>query len=71
MSPILTRREFATLPLAVAGDANPGGQRKGLILVGHWVSEDHGMRVCADWVRSFVPEVPVEWVPAGDPFWRP
>jgi putative NIF3 family GTP cyclohydrolase 1 type 2 len=54
-----------------AFDANTAGQRKGLILIGHWVSEDQGMRVCADWIRTFVPEVPVAWIPAGDPFWRP
>ena len=40
-----------------AFDANTAGQRKGLILIGHWVSEDQGMRVCADWLRTFVPEV--------------
>jgi putative NIF3 family GTP cyclohydrolase 1 type 2 len=54
-----------------AFDANTAGQRKGLILIGHWVSEDEGMRLCADWLKSFVTEVPVEWTPAGDPFWRP
>ncbi len=52
-------------------DANTAGQQKGLILIGHWVSEDQGMRLCADWLRSFVTDVPVEWIPAGDPFWRP
>lgn len=52
-------------------DANTAGQRKGMILIGHWVSEDPGMRLCADWIRSFVSEVPVEWIAAGDPFWRP
>ena len=54
-----------------AFDANTAGQRKGLILIGHWVSEDQGMRLCADWLRTFVPEVPIAWIPAGDPFWRP
>ncbi|HUE87935.1 MAG TPA: Nif3-like dinuclear metal center hexameric protein [Vicinamibacterales bacterium] len=52
-------------------DANTAGQQKGLILIGHWVSEDEGMRVCADWLKTFVSEVTVEWIPAGDPFWRP
>jgi hypothetical protein len=52
-------------------DANTAGERKGMILVGHWVSEDQGMRLCADWLKSFISEVPVEWIPAGDPFWRP
>jgi putative NIF3 family GTP cyclohydrolase 1 type 2 len=54
-----------------AFDANTAGQKKGLILIGHWVSEDQGMRLCAEWLKSFVTEVPVEWIPAGDPFWRP
>jgi len=52
-------------------DANAAGDKKGLIIVGHWVSEEQGMRVCADWVKTFVSEVPVEWIPAGEPFWRP
>jgi hypothetical protein len=30
-----------------------------------------GMRVVASWLKTFVSEVPVEWIPAGDPFWRP
>lgn len=25
----------------------------------------------ADWIRSFVPEVPVRLVQAGEPFWAP
>lgn len=54
-----------------AFDANTAGQRKGLILIGHWVSEDQGMRLSADWLKTFVTEVPVRWIPAGDPFWRP
>jgi putative NIF3 family GTP cyclohydrolase 1 type 2 len=54
-----------------AFDANTAGQKKALILIGHWVSEDEGMRLCADWLKTFVSEVPVEWVAAGDPFWRP
>jgi hypothetical protein len=28
------------------------------------------MRVCADWLKTFISEVPVAWIPAGDPFWR-
>jgi len=51
--------------------ANTAGERKGMILVGHWISEDQGMRLYADWLKSFISEVPVEWIPAGDPFWRP
>ena len=54
-----------------AADANTAGERKGMILIGHWVSEEQGMRLCADWLKSFISEVPVQWIPAGDPFWRP
>lgn len=52
-------------------DANTAGDPKGMIIIGHWVSEDQGMRVCASWLKTFVSEVPVEWISAGDPFWRP
>jgi hypothetical protein len=47
------------------------GQRKGLILVGRVVSGEPGMAVCADWLRTFVSEVPVRHIAAGDPYWRP
>jgi putative NIF3 family GTP cyclohydrolase 1 type 2 len=52
-------------------DSNTAGEPKGMIIIGHWVSEDQGMRVCASWLKTFVPEVQVEWISAGDPFWRP
>lgn len=52
-------------------DAVSAGEAKAMIILGHAVSEDPGMRLCADWVKGFVPEVPVEWIPAGEPFWRP
>jgi putative NIF3 family GTP cyclohydrolase 1 type 2 len=54
-----------------AFDANTAGERKGMIIVGHWVSEDQGMRLCADWLKTFISEVPIQWIPAGEPFWRP
>ena len=47
------------------------GEKKGLILVGRVVSEEPGMAVCADWLKTFVPEVPVRHISAGDPYWRP
>ena len=34
------------------------GEKKGLILVGRVVSEEPGMAICADWLKTFVPEVP-------------
>ena len=48
-----------------------GGEKKGLVLVGRVVSEEPGMNVCADWLKTFVSEVPVRHISAGDPYWRP
>ena len=47
------------------------GRNKGLILVGRSLSEDAGMKVCAGWLKAIVPDVPVRWLTAGDPYWRP
>jgi putative NIF3 family GTP cyclohydrolase 1 type 2 len=54
-----------------AQDAIRSGKRKGLIIVGHVVSEQAGMKYCADWLRAFVPEVPIEFIAAPEPFWNP
>jgi hypothetical protein len=52
-------------------DTAAAGQPKGMIAVGRVVSEEPGMRACAAWLRTLVPEVPVEAIPVGDPYWRP
>jgi putative NIF3 family GTP cyclohydrolase 1 type 2 len=49
-------------------DAAAVGQAKGMILLGHMMSEDFGMQEVAEWLRTFLPEVPIDWVPAGEPF---
>ena len=50
-------------------DAIQCGQKKGLLLTGHEVGEEAGMNEFARWLRTIVPEVPVEFIPAGDQFW--
>jgi len=52
-------------------DTVASGQKKGMIMLGRVMSEDPGMNACAAWLKSLVPEVPVQWMPAGDPYWRP
>jgi putative NIF3 family GTP cyclohydrolase 1 type 2 len=52
-------------------DKLAAAEKKGLILLGRVVSEDHGMNVCAQWVKAIVPEVRTAWIPVGDPYWRP
>lgn len=50
-------------------DAIASGAKKGLIILGHAVSEDPGMTYCAKWLKSFIAEVPIEAVPTREPFW--
>jgi len=54
-----------------AQDAIRSGQKKALIVLGHVLSEQAGMKYCAEWLHGFVPEVPVEFVAAAEPFWSP
>lgn len=50
-------------------DAAAQGRRKALILLGHVPSEQPGMEDCAEWLKSFVKEVPVEFIPTRELFW--
>ena len=47
------------------------GQKKGMVLVSHEAGEEAGMDECAKWLRTFVSEVPVEFVPTRDRLWIP
>jgi putative NIF3 family GTP cyclohydrolase 1 type 2 len=54
-----------------AQDVVFSGLKKGFISIGRVVNEATGMQVCADWLKTLVPEVPVRFISAGDPYWRP
>lgn len=54
-----------------AQDAISAGAKKALIVLGHVVSEQAGMKYCAEWLKTFIPEVPVQFVQAVEPFWSP
>lgn len=49
-------------------DAAASGQPKGVILLGHMLSEDFGMFELAEWLRGFLTGVPIDWISAGEPF---
>ena len=49
-------------------DAVTLGVAKGWIMLGHAISEEAGMLEMAQWIKSFVPELPVQLVSAGEPF---
>lgn len=55
--------------LYYAHDVVASGRPKGVIVLGHAISEEPGMKICAEWLKTIVTEVPVEFIPAGEPFW--
>ena len=52
-------------------DARAAGLNKALIILGHIPSEQAGMEECARWLKGFVTEVPIAFIPAKEPFWSP
>lgn len=54
-----------------AADAATEHRHKALLLLTHIPSEQAGMEECARWLKTFVSEVPIEFVPARQPFWLP
>jgi putative NIF3 family GTP cyclohydrolase 1 type 2 len=45
------------------------GAKKGAIFISHVSGEDEGMNEFARWIRPFVPEAPVRYIPTTDEFW--
>jgi putative NIF3 family GTP cyclohydrolase 1 type 2 len=52
-------------------DLQAAGIKKGMIVLGQQVSEEPGCGEMAAWLKSFISEVPVEWIPTGEPAWMP
>lgn len=52
-------------------DGLEAGINKALIVMGHADSEEPGMEYCAEWLKQFINEVPVTFIPAGNPLWSP
>ena len=46
------------------------GMKKGLISLGQAASEQSGMKYFADWLKTIVDEVPVDYVPLAEPYWN-
>jgi hypothetical protein len=62
-------REWEVVPYVQ--DARENGAAKGLVAVGRMVSQEPGMRACADWLRTLAPELRVVTLPGADPYWNP
>jgi hypothetical protein len=52
-------------------DAATEHKHKGLIILSHIPSEQAGMEECTQWLKGFVTEVAIEFIPAAQPFWMP
>jgi putative NIF3 family GTP cyclohydrolase 1 type 2 len=50
-------------------DAATLGIAKGLIMLGHVVSEQAGMEDLGKWMGTFIKDIPIQYVPAEEPFW--
>ena len=50
-------------------DAASLGVAKGVIMLGHVISEQPGMEDLANWMKTFIHGVPIQFVPADEPFW--
>jgi putative NIF3 family GTP cyclohydrolase 1 type 2 len=52
-------------------DASAQGRKKALILLGHEISEEAGMKQCAEDLRPLFPNLQVIHIAAGQPMWSP
>lgn len=52
-----------------ARDAVDQGRKKAIIFLGHINSEEAGMDYCAQWLKSFLKNMPVNYIESGSSFW--
>ncbi len=50
-------------------DAASLGKAKGVIMLGHAMSEQLGMEDMAKWLSAFIPDIPIRFVKQEEPFW--
>jgi putative NIF3 family GTP cyclohydrolase 1 type 2 len=50
-------------------DAASLGINKGLVMLGHVVSEQPGIEDYAKWLQTFIEGIPIQYIPAEEPFW--
>ena len=50
-------------------DAASLGIPKGLVMLGHVVSEQAGMEDLGKWMQTFIKDIPIQFVTADEPYW--
>jgi hypothetical protein len=68
---VLVGYTFEWESVEYAQDMVAAGGKKGLILLGESKSQQGGMRYCAEWLKTFITEVPIECIPVAEPYWNP
>jgi putative NIF3 family GTP cyclohydrolase 1 type 2 len=83
MTPAIMWQRYSEVDLIVAGEVREwenthyaadmfsAGEKRALVTTGRVVSEEPGMSVCAEWLKTVVKEVPAKWIAVGDSYWRP
>jgi len=83
MTPATMWQRYSEVDLIVAGEVREwenthyaadmfaAGEKRALVTTGRVASEEPGMRLCAEWIKTVVKEVPAKWIGVGDPYWRP
>ncbi|WP_420136868.1 Nif3-like dinuclear metal center hexameric protein [Sphingomonas sp.] len=56
---------------AFAADMTTLGHPRGIIFLGHMGTEDSPMQLVANWLGGFVRDIPIAFLPAGEPFHPP
>lgn len=52
-----------------ARDAVDQGRNKAIIFIGHISSEESGMEYCAEWLGTFIHDIPIFFIEDGSSFW--
>lgn len=50
-------------------DAVAQGRNKAVIFLGHINSEEAGMIFCADWLKTFIKDIPISFIECGPSYW--
>ncbi|MDE3195890.1 MAG: Nif3-like dinuclear metal center hexameric protein [Acidobacteriota bacterium] len=82
MTPAIMWARYTEVDMVVAGEVREwenthyaadiftAGQKRNLVTVGRVMSEDPGMRLFAESLKSVVKEAPATFIAAGDAYWR-
>lgn len=60
--------EWETVPYVQ--DAITLGHKRAMIVMGHADSEETGMIYCKDWLKKIYPSLKIEFIAAGNPYWK-